>query len=161
MSEGKRNLVSCFGTSSVKKWNFESENKKRRIEDENSSSESVFRSNENHGDNNEHMTSTQQSKSDVDSSTKSKYVPKPFTAPLNSIIDKKLAAESLKTDDDELNSIDAYFASLEKKNEPYQRPRPPAGFRYLPRYISIFRNSIFIAKHLKSFLGKVVEKLQW
>ena len=147
MSEGKRNLVSCFGSSSVKKWNFESDSKKRRIEDEKNSSnhkssDSVFHSNQNHDDDNEYMnmTSTQKFKSDeVDLSSKSKYIPKPaFTAPLNSIIDKKLAEESLKTDDDELNSIDAYFASLEKKNEPYQRPRPPAGFRYLLTYIHIF-----------------------
>ena len=53
-----------------------------------------------------------------------------FTAPLNSRVDTKLPEETPNDDNDELSSIDAYFASLEKKNEVFQRPRQSlAGFR--------------------------------
>ena len=53
-----------------------------------------------------------------------------FTAPLNSRVDTRLPEEIPNEDNDELSSIDAYFASLEKKNEVFQRPRQSlAGFR--------------------------------
>ena len=46
-----------------------------------------------------------------------------FTAPLNSRVDTRLPEETPNEDNDELSSIDAYFASLEKKNEVFQRPK--------------------------------------
>ena len=53
-----------------------------------------------------------------------------FTAPVNSRVDTKLPEETPNEDNDELSSIDAYFASLEKKNEVFQRPKQSlAGFR--------------------------------
>ena len=53
-----------------------------------------------------------------------------FTAPLNSRVDTRLPEETPNEDNDELSSIDAYFASLEKKNEVFQRPKQSlAGFR--------------------------------
>ena len=53
-----------------------------------------------------------------------------FTAPLNSRVDTKLPEETPNEDNDELSSIDAYFASLEKKSEVFQRPKQSlAGFR--------------------------------
>ena len=53
-----------------------------------------------------------------------------FTAPLNSRVDSRLPEETPNEDNEELSSIDAYFASLEKKNEVFQRPKQSlAGFR--------------------------------
>jgi len=130
MSEGKRSLISCIGNSNVKKWNFENDNKKRRLEsDENSTSDSLFRLSQ-IDDKGSCFTSTQHSKTDGAGPSKPKYAPKPFVAPVNSRVDTKLPEETPNEDNDELSSIDAYFASLEKKNEVFQRPRQSlAGFR--------------------------------
>ena len=55
-----------------------------------------------------------------------------FTAPINSRVDAKVPEEIPNEENDELSSIDAYFASLEKKNEVFQRPKQSlAGFRFV------------------------------
>ena len=55
-----------------------------------------------------------------------------FAAPVNSRVDTRLPEEIPNEENDELSSIDAYFASLEKKNEVFQRPRQSlAGFRWV------------------------------
>ena len=78
MSEGKRSLISCIGNSNVKKWNFENDNKKRRLEsDENSTSDSLFRLSQ-IDDKGSCFTSTQNSKTDGAGPSKPKYAPKPF-----------------------------------------------------------------------------------
>ena len=78
MSEGKRSLISCIGNSNVKKWNFENDNKKRRLEsDENSTSDSLFRLSQ-IDDKVSCFTSTQHSKTDGAGPSKPKYAPKPF-----------------------------------------------------------------------------------
>ena len=78
MSEGKRSLISCIGNSNVKKWNFENDNKKRRLEsDENSTSDSLFRLSQ-IDDKGSCFTSTQHSKTDGAGPSKPKYAPKPF-----------------------------------------------------------------------------------
>ena len=93
MSEGKRSLISRVGNSNVKKWSFENENKKRRLEpDETSTSdspESLFRLSQNPGE--KRFTSTQHSNNDSDiaGSSKPKYVPKPFVGK-NSFLMRKI-----------------------------------------------------------------------
>ena len=92
MSDGKRSLVSCVGNSNVKKWNFENENKKRRLEtDENSTSdspESLFRLSQNQNVGEKRFSSSQHSNADSDMAgpSKPKYVPKPFVGKTSFLI---------------------------------------------------------------------------
>ena len=138
MSNRKPNLVSCFGSSGVKKWNFDDQqdSKRRRLDDEEpttSTQNRNFRFNpsqtkgqdmDDHDDipdfdnENENVSGN-----NTQPPSKPKYVPKPFNAPVK-VNPQSAPQDAVNSGDDELNSIDAYFAAMEKKNQPYVRTKP-------------------------------------
>ena len=113
MSQRKPFMLSCIGTNSVKKFSFdESEDSKKRKINEESDEETEKKPNK--------FKFKPSQSSEMES--KPKYAPKPFNPP--KVVEQ---TEPKFDENDELGSIDAYFAAIEKQNKVYERPKLPPG----------------------------------